>query len=173
MILRYLLTIFALLLSLLFIYRAKTEQIYGRLDDAVNVSSQSVCIPDRYVPGAYHWDREDVVFSTESRTQSEYYLTEPKEATKYAAALAYERLQELLEFNFPPMVTGYTIVGFTLVNIISGTAYEYDAIGNKVSNRSTTDTESYLLIKVVATLDLPMFGMAAWTKEDKVILREE
>ena len=95
----YLLTLFALLLSLLFMYKAKTSQIYGRLDDAVNVSCQSVCIPDRYVPGAYHWNRRDVVFSTENRAESESYLNAPEDATKYAAELAYRRFLELLEYN--------------------------------------------------------------------------
>ena len=169
----YVFTTFALLLVLIFIYKAKAAQIYGRLDDAVNVSCQSVCIPDRYVPGAYHWNREDVVFSTENRTRSEYYIDAPEKATEYAAELAYRRLEELLDYNFPPMVTGYSIERFSLVNMISGNAYQYDVLGGTSAVYGTAELESYLEIKVVVTLELPAFGTTIWTKEDKVILREE
>lgn len=169
----YLLTIFALLLSLLFMYKAKISQIYGRLDDAVNVSCQSVCIPDRYVPGAFHWNRRDVVFATERKAESEYYVNAPEIATEYAANLAYRRLLDMLEYNFPPMVTSYSVECFSLVNIISGTAYQYDVINGASLNWNTSEEESYLLMKVAVTLELPAFGTATWTKEDKVILREE
>lgn len=169
----YLLTVFALLLSLLFMYKAKTAQIYGRLDDAVNVSCQSVCIPDRYAPGSRHWNKEDVVFSTENKNCSEFYLSDPVIATQYAAELAYSRVEEMLDYNFPSLVTGYRIERFAVVNIISGRAYEYNVLTGMERVEHTMETESYLLIKVRVQLKLPLFGNTEWTKEEKVILWEE
>lgn len=169
----YLLTVFALLLSLLFMYKAKTAQIYGRLDDAVNVSCQSVCIPDRYAPGSRHWNREDVVFSTESAVTSELYLSDAMEATKYAANLAYRRIKEMLDYNFPSMVTDYRIEQLAVVNIISGRAYEYNVLTGTDRVEYTMETESYLWIKVRVQLELPLFGNTEWIKEEKVVLWEE
>lgn len=169
----YLLTVFAMLLSLLFMYKAKTAQIYGRLDDAVNVSCQSVCIPDRYAPGSHHWNRKDVVFSTGNRSCSEFYLSEPLIATQYAAELAYSRVEEMLDYNFPSLVTGYEIERFAVVNIISGKAYEYNVLSKTGRVDNTAEEESYLLINLSVQLELPLFGSAEWTKEEKVILREE
>lgn len=166
-------TLFTAMLILIFAYKAKAAQIYGRLDDAVTVSCQSVCVPDRYVPGAYHWNRADVVFEAGGREESEHYFVSPDMATKCAAGLAYTRLESLLDYNFPPMVTGYTIEEFKVVNIISGTAYEHDYISGSSSEWNTAEEESYLKIKVVVSLELPAFGMTEWGKEDKVVLREE
>lgn len=169
----FLFTLFTVLLILIFAYKAKTAQIYGRLDDAVAVSCQSVCIPDRYVPGAYHWNRADVVFATRDRSESEYYFGEPETATAYAADLAYARLGSLLDYNFPPMVTDYVIEEFQIVNIISGTAYGYDCISGSSSTWDTAEEESYMNIRIEVLLELPAFGAATWRKEDKAILREE
>lgn len=169
----YLFTVFALLLSVLFIYKAKTAQIYGKLDDTVNVSCQSVCIPDRYAPGSKHWNREDVVFSTGNRSCSELYLSEPALATRYAAEQAYSRLKNLVDYNFPSIVTGYTLEEFVVVNIISGKAYGYDMISGVGSMSNPAEEESYLLIKIRVVVELPLFESAEWVKEEKIILREE
>ena len=54
------LALFLLLISVLVLImsnKAKVMQIYDRMEDTVTVSAQAVCVPDRYVPGAFHWNR--------------------------------------------------------------------------------------------------------------------
>ena len=169
----YLFLTFCILLAVLIIYKINVTQIYSRLDDAVTSSYQSVCIADRYVSAAYHWNRENVVFHTGSRAESDYYFTEPEVATSYAAEEIYRSLEELLEYNLPPETTGHEIKELCLVNIINGTAYEYNLKSGQSCQCTTSEEESYLKIKVEVSLELPLFGATSWSKEDKVILLED
>lgn len=169
----YLFLVFCVFIAVLIIYKMNVTQIYSRLDDVVRTSCQSVCIADRYVSATYHWNRENVVFYTGSRAESDYYLTDPEVATVYAAEEIYQGLEELLEYNLPTEAKGYEIKEFCLVNIISGTAYEYDLKSRQSYQSTTSEEESYLKIKVEVSLELPLFGATSWSKEDKVILLED
>lgn len=162
-----------LLLIYLFLCRLKAAQIYTELEDTVTVSCQAVCRSDRYIPGAYHWNRADVVFTTSSKEESDYYETEPARATMLAAELAYNRMDDLLLVNFPPTVMGYQVEKFRVVNIISGKAYAYECISGLSSAWMTAEEESYIEIQITVFLELPAFGKTDWKKEDKVKLRED
>ena len=169
----YLFILLLFVLIYLLTHKAKVIQIYDRLDDTVTVSIQAVCIPDRYIPGTYHWDRQDAVFDSGSRGTAEYYGTNPEIATKYAAELSYGRLKELLSYNLPSTTNGYRIAEYVLVNVISGTAYKFDMINNLASMQETNETESYLQVKIEVDLDLPLFGKTSWSKETVAILTED
>lgn len=170
------LILFVLLIVALFYivtHKAKVIQIYDWLEDTVVVSGQAVCVPDRYIPGAYHWDRQDVVYDTGSKDKAMFYATNPSDATEYAAELAYNRLTELLEHNLPSVAQQYQIETFILTNVISGTAYEYDFMKKQGRDCSTASTESFLEIGVKVSLELPLFGKTTWKKETVVILVED
>lgn len=168
--------LFVLLMIALFYlmtHKAKVIQMYDWLEDTVVVSGQAVCVPDRYIPGSFHWNRQDVVYDTGAMDKAEFYETNPAKATEYAAELAYQRLTELLEYNVPPSTEQFQIKKFILTNVISGTAYGYDFMKKQGSNESTTKLESYLEIEVEVILELPLFGRTTWTKETVAILVED
>lgn len=169
----FLFVILVLLVVWLMVNKAKVIQIYDWLDDTVAVSSQAVCVQDRYIPGTYHWNRKDVVYDSGSRSNAQYYITDPAEATKCAAELSYARISELLDYNLPEVVTQYQITKYVLVNVISGTAYSYDLLHLVSKEASTALVESYLEFEIEVMLELPTFGAARWTKEMRVVLVED
>lgn len=171
--LMYLFFLSVLLLIYLFLCRLKAAQIYTELENAVAVSCQGVCRSDRYIPGAYHWNRADVVFTTSCKDESDFYETEPTRATMLAAELAYNRMDALLAVNFPSAVMGYQVEKFRVVNIISGRAYAYECISGLSSAWMTAEEESYIEIQITVSLELPAFGKTDWKQEDKVKLRED
>lgn len=169
----YLFVILVLLIIWLMANKAKVIQVYDWLEDTIVVSSQAVCVPDRYIPGAFHWNRKDVVFDTGSRENSEYYITDPVTATKYAAELSYQRIVDLLDYNLPENATRYQITNYVLVNVISGTAYSYDYLHRQNWSNSTNSKESYVEIGIEVQLELPAFGTTNWVKETRMVLVEE
>ena len=168
----FLFVVFALVFALIFVYKVKATQIYGNLEDSVTVSCQAVCIHDRYISGSLYWNVFDVVFDTGSKHISEYYVTDPRIATKEAATLAYTRLTNLLNDNFSLLVVDFSIEEFVIVNIISGRAYSFDYISKSSSEWNTSEEDSYLKVKILVSVDLPAFGTTQWVKEDTLILME-
>ncbi|MBP3609474.1 MAG: hypothetical protein J6J42_03955 [Lachnospiraceae bacterium] len=170
------LVLFVLLVVALFYimtHKAKVIQIYDWLEDTVVVSGQAVCVPDRYIPGAYHWNRQDVVYDTGAMNKAVLYETDPAAATEHAAELAYKRFTELLDYNLPETAVQYQIETFILTNVISGTAYQYDFMKKQGEETSTMELESFLEIGVKVVLELPLFGSTTWKKETVVILVED
>ena len=170
------LALFLLLISVLVLImsnKAKVMQIYDRMEDTVTVSAQAVCVPDRYVPGAFHWNREDVVYDSGSMENAKYYVFEPEVATRYATELSYARLNELLEFNLPAFATAYQINKYLLVNVIDGEAFMYDVKENRCVVENTQKTESYIDMEIEIMLELPLFGSTKWVKEISVRLVED
>lgn len=169
----FLFIILVVIIILLLMNKSKVIQIYDRLYDGMSVSSQAICVSDRYVPGAFHWNRKDVVYDSGTRENAQYYVTNPAVATKAAAELSYDRFIQLLDYNLPEEVVQYKITEYVLVNVISGTAYCYDYLHLRCWEESTMLTESYLEFTIDVQLELPLFGTANWVKEALVVLVEE
>lgn len=150
------------------------EELLYSADDAKNgitISAQAVCLHDP-IASSLFTEKEDMVFYSGSRQESLKYYSHSERVTRLACENALESFEKLLGSNLPLLYKGYVIERFEMKNILSGTAYTYDAVTGDSASFASAEQISSLHIEMKVVRD-SIFGEITIPLQETVYLKEK
>lgn len=169
-------TLFCFCILLVMIYFSDILYTRNLIKSRITVSAQCLCVSDQYYEGTKNATKENVVFYTGNPENSMRYEELPDAATKLAGEKAKQTLEELLEENLLKALSyrgieEYSIVDFTIVNILDGYAYEYDCMESVSSSYAAVNEVSHIDLKVAVRAETGLFGVRTFISGETVTLR--